>query len=81
MSINIYMAHLHIYSVNMTPSSSSSVVSASVAAGYNVWMESFIHHYMCQGRKYWLVRLLHDDRPLFWEEFIYVCVCVYEFYY
>ena len=73
--MNIYMRYLHIYSVNMTLSSSSSVVSISVAAGYKIWMESFIHHYICWGRKCWLVRLLHDDCPLFWGEFI--CVCVY----
>lgn len=74
------MTYLHIYSVNMTLISSSSVVSGSVAAGYNICMERFICHYIHQGRKCWLLRLLHDDCPLFCEE----CVCVwggYEYYY
>lgn len=70
MSINIYTAHLHIYSVNMTLNSGSSVVSASVAAGYDIGAESFIHHYVCHGRKRWLVRLLKDDYPLFRAELV-----------
>jgi len=74
--MNIYMTYLHIYSVNMTLSSSSSVVSISVAAGYKIWTESFIPHCTCWGRKCWLVKLLLDDCPLFWGEFI--CVCVFK---